>query len=141
MSQTKPLKTTNENKSSPNDDYKNTIELYKIILEERRSIMAKYIQALAIYLGLTGFVLEKLFFRDGTNSKYPVIAFMTVTNFLAFFAIGYFKKMAKNIFHAEIKVAEKLKMEVTPNLYWGYWLVIIFIICSQALLILFALTN
>jgi hypothetical protein len=103
------------------------IEEYKQVLEERRMVMTRYIQAVGFYLALSGFGLRELI----TTSSKPVVLGASIVfsalNILAIYAARMFRGMAESSVQREKFFAQNYRVQQTHELFWGYsaslWLV------------------
>jgi hypothetical protein len=112
------------------------IEDYRQILEERRFVMTRYMQALWLYLALSGYGLSKLLELKSATLIYGVGIAYSLLNVVAFHVAGRFRGMARVASLQEMHYVEKYKLSRRPVLYWGYWMGILVVILSEAATVL-----
>ena len=121
-----------------------SLEEFKHVAEERRFVMNRYMQAVGLYLALSGWGLKELFETPPLLVVCIWGASYTGLNILAVYAAGQFKRMAFHAIARETELAVGLGMLAPYPLTWGYWGGIVVVVFSEATMIailIFRLLN
>jgi hypothetical protein len=96
------------------------LEEYRQLTLERRFVMTRYMQAIALYLALSYFGLREL----TTTPSLPIVAVMTTLftflNGLGLYAASHFRNMAIHATVREALLAKKMNFQQPHDLLWGY---------------------
>jgi hypothetical protein len=96
------------------------LEEYKQVLIERQFVMSRYMQAVGLYLALSGFALRELLdAKPGLRTWFLAILF-SVLNIIALQVARQFRNMAAHAMQREDYLAERYHLARTSQLYWGY---------------------
>jgi hypothetical protein len=105
------------------------VEEYRQVLQERHFVMTRYMQAIGLYLALSGFALRELIGAESIWSLLLLGGTFTGLNVLAVYAAGQFRNMAHSAMVREEFFAKTFDLQKTHELFWGYrlgiWLVAI----------------
>src|ERR1700720_2449055 len=105
------------------------VEEYKQVLEERRMVMTRFIQAVGFYLALSGFGLRELISTSARPFVVTLSILFSVLNILAVYAAYKFRRMAWSAAEREKFFVQQYRVAQTHELFWGYiagiWLVIL----------------
>ena len=113
-----------------------TLEEIKRTAEERRFVMTSYMQALALYLALTGYGLNDMSGTMPGVRFWIVSAAVTVANGLALYAASRFRSMALHVMARERRLALELRIGEPHSLLWGYGCGVIVVGLSQVAAVL-----
>ncbi len=121
------------------DDYpldnKQILEEYKLLIEERRFVMTRYMQGIAIYLALMGFAIKEIVSIPSFTIATLLGIFVSCLNILTYYGAVCFRSMAYHALNREAILADRLKMQRPHPLIWGYYGGIIGFTLSQIALI------
>ncbi len=109
------------------------LEEYKILVDERRFIMTRYMQAFAVYLTIIGLSLKGILEATEQDERYFLFALVTMFNIVGFFAARYFAKMAMYCMERESYNAKILGYLGPGNHAWGYWIMLSIFIVIEAI--------
>jgi sulfite exporter TauE/SafE len=112
------------------------LEEYRQVLKERRFVMTRYMQAVGLYLALSGFAVREVVDARTLLWAGIVAGVVTILNGLAFYAAGRFRSMAKKAMQRETEFSNRYGTQTMHDLFWGYWGGIALVSVSQ--LIVFA---
>lgn len=96
------------------------LEEYRQVVEERRFVMTRYVQAIGLYLALAGFGLKELIAAPSEVVVWLLSALFTALNTIALYAAQRFKSMAMHAINREITLAQRLQVQGPHSLIWGY---------------------
>jgi len=104
------------------------LEEYKQVLEERRFVMTRCMQAIGLYLALSGFAVKQLL-----DARSPVLlcllaVILTLLNGVAVWAAGRFRSMATQAMSRESYFVQRYNLQQMHSLFWGYygaWLLVV----------------
>jgi small-conductance mechanosensitive channel len=96
------------------------LDEYKEVINERRFVMTRYMQALALYLALSGFAAKELINTPSLLLLWLMGAAFTLLNGLAIYAAGRFRSMADRAMSRESELALRLNMQEMHDLSWGH---------------------
>lgn len=105
------------------------------MLDERQFIMTRYMQALGLYVTLSGFALKELVDSRSTGRVWILVVLLTVVNVLALFATRQFRNMAHHAMLREIHFVQRYNLQQTYKLFWGYYAGVILVCAGQATVI------
>lgn len=117
-----------------NDDL--AIEEYKLLFDERRFIMTRYMQGIVVYIAVVAFIARDFFSLTDESIKYLFLVGMTVVNCIAFYSSHKFLKMVHHALNREAILADHLGLQKSLPLTWGYRGGIFFVSFIQALVLL-----
>ena len=117
------------------------LEEYKQVLRERQFVMKSYMQAVGLYLALSGFALKELLDARSAYRTWILAGAFTLANVLALFAANRFKGMAEHAMNRERFFVERYSLEQTSVLFWGYHLGVILVAIDQVAVITIALMK
>ena len=97
------------------------LEEYRQVILERRFVMTRYMQAIALYLALSYFGLNQL---TAATTPLPMVAVLaalfTFLNGVGFYAARRFRNMAIHATSREAPLAKKMSFQEPYDLLWGY---------------------
>ena len=96
------------------------LEEFRQVVEDRRYVMTRYIQAVGLYLALAAFALKELVSAPSLPLPFLTAALHSTLNILAFYAARQFKRMALHYWNRETALARHLSMQGPSSLLWGY---------------------
>lgn len=117
--------TTIKSKPEPERSVDLVLEEYKLLVEERRFIMTRYMQAFAVYLTVVGLSIKGIIGTVKQDEQLYLLALVTSFNFIGALAATYFAKMAKHCMMREIDNARLLGFQEPSNHAWGYWVILL----------------
>lgn len=97
------------------------VEEYKQVLEEGRMIMTRYIQAIGLYLALSGFGLKELVATRSHSLVLAASIVFTMLNVLAIYAARSFRRMAAFAAQREKFFVEQYRVEPTHECCGDLW--------------------
>ncbi len=107
------------------------LEEYKQVLNERQFVMTRYMQAVGLYVTLSGLGLKQL----AEASEIPRVWFLallfTSLNVVASIAARKFRDMANNALEREKDFVKKYQLRQMQDLFWGYYAGVFLVIASQ----------
>jgi len=118
-----------------------TIEEYKTIIEERRFVMSRYMQAIALYLALVAFSFKELLSANSGLMTILLLVFVTMANVLAFYGAGKFRSMAAFILKREALLADHFGMQRPHSIMWGYTLGVFVFLLTQLTIVAIILAK
>ncbi len=121
--------------------HENLIEEYKTIIEDRRFVMSRYMQALSFYLALVAFTLKEMVETKSTSTGLLIAAFVTATNVVGWYASVKFKSMALHSLERESILADKLGMQWPHSIKWGYYVGMLFVLFTQLAILAITVFN
>ncbi len=98
------------------------LEEYKIVVEDRRFAITRFMQGVAFYLAIIGLVAREYFQLGTDKARLFFLLFAFTVNCVAWLAAGRFKSMAEHALYRESLLAEKLRVQAGHPLTWGYTL-------------------
>ena len=121
------LSTEGDSQSFPPPEF--ALEEYKQVLEERRTVLTRYVQAVGFYLALSGFGLRELVTVSTPALILGSSILFSILNVLAFYVAIKFRSMAKLAAQREEVYVNRYHLQRAHELLWGYkaslWLVIL----------------
>jgi len=111
------------------------LEEYIQVLHERQFVMTRYMQAVGLYVTLSGFALKELVGASSANRVWILFILLTVLNVLALFAARQFRNMAHHTMVREMHFVQRYNLQQTYQLFWGYYAGVILVCLSQATMI------
>lgn len=96
------------------------LEEFKSVVAERRFVMTSYMQAIAFYIALVGFVGGQYFAVRTKPEHLFLLAFMLVVNTLAWLGARKFRALADHAIDREAALARDLRVQPPYPLVWGY---------------------
>ncbi len=114
----------------------NILEEYKLLTEESRFVMTRYIQALGLYLALIGFGVKEVLSTPANEISLIIAVFITCFNGLGYYGARKFKGMAYHALNRQALLADHLDMQRPYPMTWGYRSGIACLIISQISLII-----
>lgn len=109
------------------------LEEFRVTCAERRFIMERFIQAITIYLALSGFAVGELV-------KAPAKGFFLLIELgfvsllpIALYAASHFRSMYSHAAKREYELADQLGFQRSYDLTWGYRGAILVVVVSQSL--------
>lgn len=124
---------------APDED--KILEEYKILVEESRFVMTKYMQALGLYLALMGFGVKEIL--SASSAEYTIIItfLMSCLNVLTYYGANKFRSMAYHSLVRQTILADYLKMQHPHAMVWGYYAGIACFTIFQILLLIIIILN
>lgn len=108
------------------------LEEYKQVLNERQFVMTRYMQAVGLYLTLSGFALRELLDAPSSYRVWILSTIFTALNLLAVYAAWEFRNMAHRAMKREVYFVDRYSLQQTQTLFWGYWLGIALVCLDQS---------
>lgn len=96
------------------------IEELKIVVEERRFVITRYMQAMAFYIALVAFGGGQYFQAPGKPEKLFILLLMFTINTLAWLGAKQFRAMAYHALDRETLLAPEVHFQGPYPLIWGY---------------------
>ena len=109
---------------------------YKALVEESRFVMTRYIQALGLYLALTGFGVREILSAPSKEISLIIVVFITCFNVLGYYGARKFKSMAYHALNRQALLSDHLNIQRPYPMIWGYRSGIACLIISQISLII-----
>jgi len=89
--------------------------------------MTRYMQAIGLYLALSGFTLKELVGAQESTLIWILAALLTLVNSIGIWAARHFRNMYQHAFRRECELVERLQAQKSYELLRGYrgglWLV------------------
>lgn len=111
------------------------LEEYKQIVAERRFVMTSYMQAIGLYLALSGFALREVVTAEVPLIRCLLASAITFLNGVAVFAAFRFKSMAMHAITREEYIAMRWSIQRPHSLMWGFWAGLLVVGVSQVTVI------
>lgn len=116
------------------------VEEYKQVLNERHFVMTRFMQAVGLYLALSGFALKELVETLAITRVVVLVALLTILNTLAWYVARKFKDMATHALQRERAIVERHNVTQSSTLFWGYYAALVLVCVSEiAILTILAL--
>ena len=111
------------------------LEEFKLAAAERRFIMERFIQAITIYLALSGFAVGEMVKVEASAKNMLLLMEMGFLSLLpiALYAANHFRKMYSHTARREYDLADRLGFQRSYGLDWGYRGAILAVIISQSI--------
>ena len=106
------------------------LEEYKQVLCERRFVMTRFMQAVALYLALSAFAAKEMVEMDVHVASMLEVCF-TVLNVLALYVAKHFRRMADQALQRERHFVERFGVRQMYELFWGYKAAVLFVGTAQ----------
>src|ERR1017187_3366710 len=94
------------------------LEEYKQVLNERHFVMTRYIQAVGLYVTLSGFALNELLKPAPMNRTWLLASLFSVLNVLALVVARQFRNMADRAMQREIYFVNRYHVRQMYPLFW-----------------------
>jgi len=117
------------------------LEEYKHVLKERRFVMTRYMQALGLYLALSGFALGELSSAKSASQVWLLALSFTLLNIVAPYAAGQFRNMARDAMNRELHFVAQYHVRQMHDLFWGYYLGLWIVGIDQAAVVAIAVLK
>ena len=108
------------------------LEEYKQVLKERHFIMTRYIQAVGLYVTLSGFALKELVDQVPINRVWLLASLFSVLNILALIVARQFRNMADHTMKREMYFVDRYHVQQMYRLFWGYYTGVILVCVSES---------
>jgi predicted PurR-regulated permease PerM len=95
-------------------------EEYKYISEQSKFVMTRYMQAGALYLALSGFVIKEIVSTPNVVLAYLVAFFFFSINILFYLAARKFRDMAYHWLNKQKDIADDFGFHRPYSMMWGY---------------------
>ncbi len=116
------------------------LEEYKMVAEESRFVMTRYMQAVVIHIALMGFVAKEIIAEKTTAIALTIALSVFILNFGGYYCAGRFRSMAFHALNRETVLADHLGFQQPHAMVWGYYIGLVWITLSEiSLLILMCL--
>lgn len=96
------------------------LEEYKQVLLERQFVMSRYMQAVGLYLALSGFALRELLDAKTEPRAYFLAILFSTLNIIAICVARQFRNMADHAMQREHYFAKRHHLAKAYQLFWGY---------------------
>jgi len=110
-----------------------TLEEYKILVEERRFMMTRYMQAFALYLAIISLTLREFLLATTPLHFVSLWVFLTFIHTLAIWGSLQFRKFTNSAIEREATLAQKLNFLRAGSLEWGYGFSFCFFVLAEVL--------
>lgn len=117
------------------------LEEYKLLVKERRFVMTRFIQAVALYMALCGFAVREVIVARSVLILVLVTLAFTFLTPVALYAARKFRNMYSHGAQRESLLAAKLCFGPPYPLLWGYRAAVVFVLLAQSSLITVALIR
>lgn len=97
------------------------LEEFKLVCEESRFTMTRYMQMLAIYVFLIGLIVRELAHGQGHLRVSILTVIAIVVSLIACFGAKMFRSMAYHYLDRAALIADELKVQRPHPMVWGYW--------------------
>ena len=131
----------NESEESIVQDTQLLLEEYKVLVDQNRFVMTRYMQAAAIYIALIGFSLKEVITVDQLTIMLILSTLISLLNFVGYYIAIHFRGMAYHTLNKQTEVANKLNFQPPYPLIWGYYSGIILVTVVQLTIILIILLR
>jgi hypothetical protein len=108
------------------------LEEYKQVLMERQFVMTRYMQAIGLYVTLSGFALKELADANSLNRVWVLGSLFTVLNIMALFVAREFRNMADRAMRREAYFVDRYHVQQMYTLFWGYYAGVVLVCVSEA---------
>jgi hypothetical protein len=123
-----PRKPTGEDRIL--SDKEIVLEEYKLIVSERRFIMARYMQSLIFYPVIFAYAFRELLYAPTIAATIMIGIFMFSINTAYLYAAHNFRSMAYHALDREMILANHLKVQHPHPMIWGYYAGIVILIVT-----------
>ncbi len=113
------------------------LEEYKVIVEESRFVMSRYMQALIIHIALMGFAAKEIAAAPTGAIALTLALAVFVLNFGAYYGAVCFRSMAYHALNRQAVLADNLGIQRPHPMIWGYYLGLGSITISEICLLVF----
>jgi hypothetical protein len=109
------------------------VEEYKQVLKERHFVMTRFMQAVGLYLALSGFALKALVQVQSIAIPRVVllVTLFTILNTVALYVARRFKDMATHALKREFTIVERHNLTQSSTLFWGYYAGVVLVCVSE----------
>jgi hypothetical protein len=104
---------------------------YKQVLKERHFVMTRFMQAVGLYLTLSGFALNELVQTKAKGRIVLLVALFTTLNVVALYVARKFKGMATHALLRERAIVERHNVTQSSTLFWGYYAALVLVCVSE----------
>jgi len=111
------------------------LEEYRQVLEERRFVMTRYMQAVGLYLALAGFAGKELLDARSPGRLWLLAVLLSSLNLMGVWAARRFRSMAERAMLRESYFVEHYGVQQMHLLFWGYWGGLILVLLDQLVLV------
>ncbi len=116
------------------------LEEYKILSEQSRFIMTRYMQALIVHLAFMGYVLVQLSNSPSKKMSIIITTVVLLVNIVSFYAASWFKSMAYHSLNRQAILADTLGFQRPHPMIWGYYGGIIWLTAASIGLVILTLS-
>jgi hypothetical protein len=102
------------------DDMKLVLEEFKVVSEEARNIMTRYVQMLALYVAVVGFLAPEMVNKKSIETNLLWLSGISLLNGGAYVAARRFRNMAYHYLDRLDILAKHLKFQKPHPMIWGY---------------------
>jgi hypothetical protein len=117
------------------------LEEYKQVLKERHFVMTRYMQAVGLYLALSGFALRELSSAQSASQVWLLAVSFTLLNVVAPYAARQFRNMARDAMNRELHFVAQYHVRQMHDLFWGYYLGLWLVGIDQAAVVAVAILK
>lgn len=111
------------------------LEEYKVLVDQSRFVMTRYMQAIAIYMALIGFSLKEVVAVNKPHIMFVLLTIIFCLNFVAYYAAIHFRRMAYHALDKQTEVANKLSFQPPYPMAWGFYAGIVLVTLVQIAII------
>ena len=104
------------------------LEEYRQVLEERRFVMTRYMQAIGLYLLLSSWVLKLILDMKVGVELWALLISFSVLNSLGIVVANRFESMAAHALARERYFVTRFQVRQHHELFWGYWFGVMLVI-------------
>ena len=104
------------------------LEELKLVAEDRRYYVSRYLQAATFYFAIAGLGFNTLLNVSDKTVLFVLTILVEVINILVFFAAGKFRDIVYHSLNRETELAKKLNHQPPHQLMWGYYLGIMIVL-------------
>jgi|ERR1035437_1444309 hypothetical protein len=107
------------------------VEEYRQVLKERHFVMTRFMQAVGLYLTLSGFALNELVQTRSKTRVVVLVTLFTILNAVALYVARKFKDMATHALNRERAIVERHNLSQSSTLFWGYYATLVLVCVSE----------
>lgn len=105
---------------------------HKHLAAEAQFVMTRYMQAIALYLALTGFAMKEFLATGSYVVVFVLFCALSALNCVGVYSVGQFRTMAYYSLERQALVAEALEFQRPHHMIWGYFAGLSLIIFAQS---------